>query len=245
MNKFFGITLATACLSAGTVLAQSSSNDAPVADQNDKIIKPASDMFMLQLSYEGWGNQPDSIKTKWYSRGIAAYILNDWKIKNSNFSFAGGIGFSVSNIFFNDQRASLDGSGSAISFPTVNGAGSTSQYKGMKYKVTYVEAPLEFRFYADKYNRNRGFKLAAGAKIGLLVGGSSKYKETIDNSSSTYVTYKENTKRYAATWRFSPTIRIGWGNFSLVGSYSITTLFNSGQGPAVHPFSVGLCISGL
>jgi len=39
--------------------------------------------------------------------------------------------------------------------------------------------------------------------------------------------------------------RVGVGSFSVFASYSITPLFREGLGPAIHPLSIGLNISGL
>jgi hypothetical protein len=40
-------------------------------------------------------------------------------------------------------------------------------------------------------------------------------------------------------------MRVGYGNVTLFGSYTLTDLFKEGQGPRVKPFSVGLTLSGL
>jgi hypothetical protein len=68
----------------------------------------------------------------------------------------------------------------------------------------------------------------------------------IENATGTggYFT-KEKDKRYFNTTRFALTGRIGWGNISAFGTYTITDFFKEGQGPVVRPFSVGLAISGL
>ena len=51
--------------------------------------------------------------------------------------------------------------------------------------------------------------------------------------------------RYTNTWEFSTTLRLGWGNFGLFGTYNLTPVFKSGQGPSLTPFSAGMCMTGL
>ena len=113
-----------------------------------------------------------------------------------------------------------------------------------KYKITtaYLEAPFELRYFENRDNRNKGFKAAIGLRAGLLVGAHTKGVVKVDGSK---VAEKINTRRYLEKWRFSATARIGWGNFSLFGSYNLNALFAQGSGPDVTPYSMGLCITGL
>lgn len=203
-----------------------------------KIIKPSRDFIMFQLTYENWSGTPDSVKIGGIGRGFNAYLCYDFPISKSNFSFAAGIGIGTSNIYFDDQIAVMNTSASAISFKDVDG----KLYKKSKLTTAYVEAPFELRFFGDKENRNRGFKAAIGMRVGLLAGAHTKNKNSV---AGTTIVEKVNTKRYIQSWRFAPTARIGWGNFSVYGSYNLSPLFNNAQGPEVFPYSIGICITGL
>ncbi len=206
------------------------------------IVKPSRDFVMLQLTYENWNGTPDNVKIGGIGRGFNAYLCYDFPIAKSNFSFAAGLGVSSSNVYFKDQLAVMNTNASAIVFQNVDTLSNTDFYKKSKLSTTYLEAPFELRFFANKENRNRGFKAAIGMKVGLLVNAHSKNKNVLSGPS---VVEKTVTKRYVQTWRFSPTVRLGWGNFSVYGSYSLSPLFNNGQGPEVFPYSVGICITGL
>jgi hypothetical protein len=56
---------------------------------------------------------------------------------------------------------------------------------------------------------------------------------------------KESSKRFFNKNRLSGMVRVGYGHFSLFGSYQFTPLFKEGGGPVVRPFSIGLTLSGL
>jgi len=79
-------------------------------------------------------------------------------------------------------------------------------------------------------------------RVGTLVGAHTKGTYKVEG---TKMTDKINTKRYLENWRFAGTARIGWGNFSLMGTYNLNALFKEGMGPDVVPYSIGLCITGL
>lgn len=238
MKKIFSI-ITLGLLGLGTASAQENQETSSTAKKN--ISKPSRDHVMIQLSHDRWAGAPDSVKTGGVGRGISAYLCYDFPIKKSNFSFGAGIGFTANNIYFHNQRVVMNGRSGAVSFVDID----KTIYKGEKLNTTYLEAPLELRYFSNKNNRNTGFKFAIGAKVGFNGIGGAHYKER-ESIDGKYVTQKVNTKRYLQTWRLTPTVRIGYGNFSLFAQYTVTPLFNTGAGPeSIRPMSFGLCISGL
>ncbi len=239
MQSFRAALLAAVlCAASLSASAQSSSSELPAPPS--EITKPSRDFVMLQFTYDAWASKPDSIKTGGIGRGFNAYLCYDFPIQKSNFSFAAGIGVGTSNIYFEDQTLRLTDTGAAAS--QVRFVPETQDYKRYKLATAYIEAPFELRYFGNKANRNRGFKAAIGLRAGTLVGAHTKGVRTVDG---TKVVEKVDTKRYLDKWRFSATARVGWGNFSLFGSYNLNTLFKDGSGPGVVPYSVGLCITGL
>lgn len=232
-----------------SIIVSAQETSPPTVDNNNmvppkkKTFKPSRDFVMLQFTYDSWNKAPDSIRIGGIGRGFSAYLCYDFPIAKSNFSFAAGLGVSNSNIYFDKQQVVMNTTASEISFVNVDTViGSDKNFKRSKFATTYIEAPFELRYYGNKENRNRGFKFALGMKVGILVNAHTKVRESY---AGPYINDKTVTNRYVEKWRFAPTARIGWGNFTLFGSYNISQLFNAGQGPEVYPFSIGLCISGL
>jgi hypothetical protein len=204
------------------------------------IEKPSRDFFMFQFAYEGWNNKPDSIKTSGFGRSVGLYLCYDWPIAKSNFSFAAGLGVSAANIYFSNQEVSLTDTG--VLGAQVRFIPAQNEYKKYKLTTAYLEAPFELRYFGNKENRNRGFKAAIGFKAGTIIGAHTKGKRTVEG---TKVSDKTNTRRYMENWRFSGTVRIGWGNLTLYGAYGFNNVFKSGMGPEVTPYSIGLTLTGL
>lgn len=218
-----------------TIFAQGSDNPKKLTG----IEKASRDFLMLQFTYENW-SKPDSIKTTGFGRGFNAYICYDFPFnKKSNFSFAAGLGVGVSNIYFNNQVIVLTDTGSTAQARFIP---ENKDYKKYKLTTTYLEAPFEIRYFGNKDNRNKGFKAAIGLRVGALVGAHTKGSTTVGG---TKIIDKENSKRYLEKWRYSATLRLGWGNFSLLGTYNLNGVFKSGSGPEVTPYSLGFVISGL
>ncbi|MBL7717719.1 MAG: PorT family protein [Flavipsychrobacter sp.] len=233
--------LALAMLIAILPAVASAQNVEKSKDTKKVVQKPSRDFVMLQLTYNGWQNKPDSINLEGFNRGINGYICYDFPIgKSSHLSFAAGIGLSSSNYYFKNQRVVANDTGSAA----VIRFHDTTGFKRSKMNVTYLQAPFELRYFGNKDNRNVGFKAAIGLQVGTLLGSHAKNNYTIQGTNVKALD-KTSTKRFLNTWNFAATARVGWGNFSLFGSYNLTTLYKDLQGPPLTPYSFGICISGL
>ena len=215
------------------------------AQTNKKLVSkanygaPSRDYVMLQLGYENWLGAPDSVRITGLGRAFNAYICYDFPIQKSNYSFAAGVGLGNSNVYLNNQLLTLSDTGSQIRFIP---EGSPA-YKKYKIATSYLEAPFELRYFSNKENRNKGFKAAIGLRVGALVNAHTKGKYELYNKP---VIDKIGARRYFETWRYATTLRLGYGNFSVYGSYQISNTFKAGAGPEnIRPFQVGLCITGM
>jgi hypothetical protein len=215
-------------------LASNSTNSTPA------IIKPARDFVMLQFNYNNWLNKPDSVKTKALGYGFNVAVCYDFPIKKTNLSFAAGIGINTAVVYLDQQVINSTDTVSATAAAHV--IPDSLESKRDKFVTTYVQAPFELRYFANKINRNKGFKAAVGLEIGTLLNAHMKNTVKVDG---TNVSYKVDTRRFVSPWNFAATARIGWGNFSLFGSYNLTTVFRQNQGPPATPFCGGICLSGL
>ena len=204
------------------------------------IVKPSRDFLMIQVAYNKWVQKPDSVKTKAFSYEFNGYLCYDFPIKKSNLSFAAGVGINASVVYLNNQVLALADTG--VKGYTARFISDTSSFKRYKFVTAYLQAPFELRYFSNMQNRNKGFKAAIGLSIGTLLGAHTKALKSIEG---TNVKEKIGTKRYISPWNFAATARVGWGNFSVFGSYNLTNVFKENAGPPITPMSVGICITGL
>ncbi len=269
MKKYFLLLLSVVCLTAGYAQDKAKSskknkNTTSVTKDSTKqlvnvpasgITTPkkdwskvnfnnrANDHFMMQFGTDEWLNKPSWVNTGGFSRHFNFYLMLDKPFKsNPHFSAAYGLGLTTNNIFFSNQSINL-------SKDTVQFDNNTT-YSKFKLTTMYLTLPVELRYFSDPVNPNKSWKFAIGAKVGLLVNSYTKGKNLLDHSTGnslhgTSYTLKEYNSSFFNSYLFSLTGRIGWGNFSLNADYHITTVFKDGFGPAVHPLSIGLTISGL
>ncbi|MBI3883326.1 MAG: outer membrane beta-barrel protein, partial [Sphingobacteriales bacterium] len=118
-------------------------------------------------------------------------------------------------------------------------------FKKYKLATTYLEVPLELRYTAHPEKENKSWKFAAGIKVGFLLNAHTKGKTLqYQNGSSNNFVEKINTNRFFNTTRVSGTARIGYGHYSLFGSYSLTT-FLKNDNADIRPYQIGITLSGL
>jgi hypothetical protein len=205
----------------------------------------SGDHLMVQLGYDGWLQDPDTVRTKGLSRSLNVYFMLDFPFKTDpRWSVALGAGISSSNIFLDKTIAEVAGSGTRLNFRNV---ADTNHFKKYKLVTAYAEVPLELRYSTNPENSSGGFKVAVGVKIGTMLSAHTKGKNLQNKGGSTLnaFTVKESSKRFFNSTRLSSTLRIGYGNFSVFGNYQITNLLKDGAGPVIHPYSIGLTLSGL
>lgn len=222
-------------------------SSASIAQNKVKLPNRAADHFMVQLNSDHWMGAPDSIKNhiNGLSRGANVYLMLDKPFKGTpKLSIALGVGISTSNMFFKKMEVDVTSNTPTLPFTSLD---STNSFKKYKLSTTYVEIPLEFRFMSKPYNPNKSMKFALGVKGGTLLKAQTKGK-TLRNSSGEILrnyTEKLSSKSYFNSTRISGTARIGYGIFTLNGSYSFTNLFKDGVAPDINTLQVGLTISGL
>jgi hypothetical protein len=227
-----------------------------------------ADRIMVDVFTDIWMNAPDDsvMSISAINRGASAYVLRDFPIGQSNFSFAVGLGISCHNLYSDAwpvRETVKDSSnipyGYSFTGKTVfaklpdTASGLEVGYKNNKMTNVYLDLPIEFRFRTK--NEGQKFKFALGFKIGYLLSSHTKYRgddllwDYADHTWSMNSSEMIKSKMYKVPnlefYRMGPTIRIGWGWVNISAYYSLTKLFkkNSFNGPEMYPISVGLTIT--
>jgi len=230
---------------AMTLAASAQDSTVTVKSNPFKSAGRANDHLMVQLGYTGWAGQPDTINTGGFSKSLNIYFMLDLPFKsNPKLSVGIGAGIGSDNIIFRKTYVDIKGSSPTLDFKDLN---DTNYFKKTKLATTYLEAPLELRFVSDPNNSDRSFKAALGVKVGTMLNAHTRNRTLKSRSGTTLNDYtlKEASKRYFNTTRIAATARIGWGHFTLYGSYQLTNLFKDGVAAEIRPYSIGITLSGL
>jgi Outer membrane protein beta-barrel domain len=207
----------------------------------------AADHFVLQLATNIWSGAPDSVTNyiKGFNRSANFYVMYDIPFKsNPKFSAAIGIGVTTSNIYFKKMEVDVTANSPKLPFTRTD---TGFNFKKYKVATSYLEIPLEIRFMSKPEDPNKSMKFAIGVKGGILLNAHTKGKN-LQNSAGVRINnavVKESQRSYFKSSRLAATARVGYGAFSLFGSYNITNVFKDGVAADTKLIQVGLSISGL
>ena len=205
------------------------------------LSKRASDHLMIQFGMADWTNK-GTINVRGFNKTFNTYFLFDFPFKSDpRLSAAIGPGVGSDNIYFTKTIVDIKNKTGVV----FKSDSTTIKYKKNKLVTSYLEVPLELRYSTKPENMNSGWKFALGIKVGTLLDSKVKSKIDLDENKVGGYFQKIRDKKYFNSSRFVLTARAGYGNVSVFGSYTVTDYIKQGFGPAVHPFSFGLCLSGL
>jgi hypothetical protein len=102
-----------------------------------------------------------------------------------------------------------------------------------KLAVSYLQVPLLLEFQIP-VNQNEGrLFINAGLVGGVKIGSHTKVKYG-DDKEKDRSGFNMNSFKYAAT------ARVGYKDISLFATYSLNPLFQTGKGPELTPFTIGI-----
>ncbi|HRG28899.1 MAG TPA: outer membrane beta-barrel protein, partial [Chitinophagales bacterium] len=109
----------------------------------------------------------------------------------------------------------------------------TIEYEKNKFNTTHLTLPVLIGFETKPWDTEHSFRMQFGYSPGLMLRGKTKLK---------YDGQKDIEKDdfNLAQFRHEVNYIIGYGDFNLYASYDVNSMFAEGEGPDLHPFSVGL-----
>lgn len=235
--------------SGAIATAQSDTTTPTTTTPITRMIRPmqtrSKDHLLFQIGAARWAGKPDSINTLGRSRTFNFFLMFDFPFKTSpKLSVALGPGIATDHVLLDEGTVDIKAATTAVSFRNLS---DTTHFKKFKVSTAWLELPVELRFSSRPEMDGKSVKVALGVKVGTLLSAWTKGKDQQDRSDNSIndFTVKEKSKRFFNTTRISATGRLGYGHFSLFGSYSLTTLFKEGRGPEMNALSIGLTLSGL
>jgi hypothetical protein len=176
---------------------------------------------------------------------------------NNNIGLVTGIGFSIHNYRFNKSFTVMQDSNY---FTATYNQGVN--VRKSKIVTNYITVPVLFEIQDKNPNPLTKYRwhVNIGAIFGVRVHAHQKtyFNETNKSynlvdplsgdvvataTSPSYNIAKVHDNFYMRPFKVDASLRIGWGWINLYGNVSLTEMFNSGKGPKLYPFSVGIMLT--
>ncbi len=196
--------------------------------------------IMIDLGFNFLYDHPSFMNTKFFpSRSFGVYYQQTFKVANW-FTVNPGIGIGNDRLGWKEDVNFIQDSARVFSFDTIS---DISLNKNL-LTFTYLEVPLELRFYPfHKTNEGEGFFVSVGGIVGLKIDSHTKIKYDFSGDSR-----KEKQKGDFGLndFRFQYIIRMGWKPVNIYGKVYVTDLFQKGPlGANPSMFSIGLNFTGF
>jgi len=156
-------------------------------------------------------------------------------IVKHNFKLVTGFGFDYHSYAFN-RKTNLNPNADSISdFASVD-TSNVYSYTKNKFRNTYIQIPLLLEFNTSN-NPDKSFHLAFGVIGQYLI--SSRTKQELEQNGFEFAKQKKDSYNLSP-FSAKAHVNLGYRGFTVFGEYNLTPLFQSGKGPELYPFSVGV-----
>ena len=191
--------------------------------------------LLLDVGLNVWNRSPVNLSLNTFeSKTVNITYYYDLPLGNNGITFTPGIGvglekYSLKNNFTLTSFVDNSGVRSVQAEPLADIVDDFIKFGKSKIGMNYLDIPLEIRYYASKTQYNKGFRMAIGAKIGVLYSSFVKYKFEDRGGSRRMVKDRQNLG--LNRFRYGVQARIGFGGFGLFGFYELSNKWqNAPQG---------------
>jgi len=151
------------------------------------------------------------------------------KLYKNNFGITTGVGISWDNYRF-AKDITLRNDTSVIWYRP-----EEIDFKKNKLTLFYINVPLIFEVQTHKFNNN--FHFGVGGMFGYRLGTHTKQVYKINDNLFKPKVYDDF---HLSPFRYGLTARIGWSFINLFANYSLSTFFESKEGPELYPLMIGV-----
>jgi len=192
---------------------------------------PKRDRFILDVHYNDWMGDRESVKTGWNSIGFNGNALFDFPFnKTSTVSFATGIRFGRTSVQHDGLFFISDSINSTILFPTT---GIDFPRTRQRLIQSHLEIPVELRFRGQYL---KSYRLTLGGTFGIRLNSYEKWREGDKK-------FREFNHPNTTLWRAGVHARIGYHRWSAFASYYFTPIFNGTTDSKLNTLQLGISLS--
>lgn len=211
------------------------------------------DIFGFDVFWSAWNQPNKDVKSGKFSFGFNFNYFFDIPFsKKSPVALAIGLGYGHFNLHHDgDLQPAYDSISDQNYTRLVSYSGQDGRKKN-KILAQYIDIPVELRFRIplkskknpeNNYNLETGkakhhFKIYLGFKAGYQVG----FKQVTVDDNDTKTKFNNYSDKFR--WRYGCTVRIGWNDIFLFGSYYFSPLFKNDLSTEIYPFTFGISIGG-
>lgn len=207
--------------------------------------------MIVDLGVNTWADTPTNLDLNLFqSKTVSFTYYWDLPIGEKGFTFTPGLGLGIERFSFEESFTigsvsdatgvrTLSTDNLADVIPDASFIGKT------KAGMNYVDIPLEFRYYTRSDDFSRGFRVAIGAKIGVLYSSFTKY--TYEDFTGSDRLVRDRKDMGLNRFRYGLQGRVGWGSISFFGFYELSDKWKIAPegGENTKNLTIGIALTGF
>lgn len=185
--------------------------------------------LVLDIGFNGLIDNNEAMGLEfWPSKSFGIYHMKSFEV-SKRLTFNAALGIAAEKFGF-AENITLAYATDAISGEQNVIIDSLGFSPGLnKLAVTYLDLPLEFRYYPSKAKEAKGFFIGVGGAIGYRLSSHTKIRSTQNDRT---VTTKVKDAFGLNNLRYGVSARVGYRGFSIYYKQYLSNVFQGGQEPA-------------
>jgi hypothetical protein len=180
-------------------------------------------------------------------------------IANNKFGFTTGLGFQMSNYFFNRSYALYGDLDTLAAFRLYDASGNIVTTQKNKLYESWLTLPLLLEVQTNPKCKISSFHFTFGVIGGLKLCSYQKqvltsydkilYLETesgrvVSSFDAEKPVHREKDQFFLNPFKVDATVRVGWSFLNFFATYSLTPMFQKDKGPELYPWTAGITLLG-
>ena len=207
--------------------------------------------FIVDIGLNNWAEAPTNLDLKTFQSKTVSFTYSwDLPIGNKGFAFTPGFGlgterysfdaaYTIGTVTDNTGARTVSTDDLTQIIPDASVIGKT------KAGMNYLDVPLELRYYVNRDDFDRNFRVAIGGKIGVLYSSFTKYR--YEDFSGDNRLIRDRKDMGLNRFRYGIQARVGWGGFSFFGFYELSDKWDVTPtgGENTKNLTIGISLTGF
>lgn len=186
--------------------------------------------LVIDIGLNSWSDKPTDVELNaWQSKTVNLIYYYDLPLGDNGWTLTPGFGLGLERYAF-DNNTTLTSvvntqNQRVVVVRDLNDLlPAANSFDKSKLGLNYVDVPLELRYYSNKNNYSRGFRMALGIKAGVLYSSFTKLQ--YEDAATDDRQIKDRQQLGINRFRYGINARIGFGGFSFFGYYALSDTFD-------------------
>ncbi|RKQ49776.1 outer membrane protein with beta-barrel domain [Roseivirga pacifica] len=205
--------------------------------------------LVFDFGFNSWSDKPTGADLNWFqSKTVNATYFYDLPIGKGGFTLTPGLGMSWEKYTFDNNTtlvSSISNGQRTTEVVDLEDQFGSLSFDKSKLGLFYVDMPLEIRWYANRDKYSRGFRVAAGGKVGVLYSSFTKVK--FQDALGDNRMLKDRKELGFNRFRYGLQARVGWGGFAIFSFYELSDKFDNppAGGADTRTLTIGISLTGF